>query len=96
MYTHHLYMWQKIHLSDDGTNTHTLFNNVVRADKESVHSFVLRLEKYAEKVLPGGAEKMTVQKIKEFMISDRINNISFSTLSEASLTFTALEEMKYS
>ena len=74
----------------------TLFNSVERADKESVHSFVLRLEKYAGKAFPGGAEKMTVKKIKEFIISDGINDISFSTLSEAVLTFTALEEMKYS
>eukprot|EP00731_Ephydatia_muelleri_P011795 Em0006g689a len=73
-----------------------LFYAGVRADNESVQSFILRLRKYAGKAFPGdGAEKMTLQKIKELMIPDGINDISFSTVNEAILTITALEEMKY-
>eukprot|EP00731_Ephydatia_muelleri_P011783 Em0006g677a len=73
-----------------------LFYAGVRADNESVQSFILRLRKYAGKAFPGdGAEKMTLQKIKELMIPDGINDISFSTVNEAVLTITALEEMRY-
>ena len=74
-----------------------LFCAGVRAENESVQSFILRLQNYAGKAFPvDRAEKMTLEKIKELMIPDEIQNISFSTVNEAILTITALEEMKYS
>ena len=74
-----------------------LFCAGVRAENESVQSFILRLQNYAGKAFPvDRAEKMTLEKIKELMIPDGIKNISFSTVNEAILTITALEEMKYS